>query len=43
MDFLSMVSFAVLFLLVILILVKLYSGRQVDFTPQMLDLKNELN
>jgi len=36
-------AFAVLFMLVILILVKLYSGKTTDITPQMLDLKNELN
>ena len=43
MDILTLGAFAVLFLLVILILVKLYSTRSVDNTAQMLDLKNELN
>ncbi|MCL2719919.1 MAG: DNA recombination protein RmuC [Treponema sp.] len=43
MDILTLGAFAVLFLLVILILVKLYSGKNADFTPQMLDLKNELH
>jgi len=36
-------AFVVLFLLVILILVKLYGGKTADLTPQMIDLKNELN
>jgi len=43
MDFVTLAAFAVLFMLVILILVKLYSGKTTDLTPQMLDLKNELN
>jgi len=43
MDILTLGAFAILFLLVILILVKLYSGKTADFTPQMLDLKNELH
>lgn len=43
MDILTIGAFAVLFLLVILILIKLYSGKQTDLTPQMIDLKNELN
>jgi len=43
MDILTLGAFAVLFLLVILILVKLYTGKTADLTPQMLDLKNELN
>jgi len=43
MDFLTIGAFAVLFLLVILILVKLYSGKTADLTPQMLDLKNQLD
>jgi len=43
MDILTLGAFAVLFLLVILILIKLYSTRTTDLTPQMLDLKNELN
>ena len=37
------IAFAVLFILVILILVKLYSGKNQDFSPQLLDLKNQLN
>jgi len=43
MDILTIGAFAVLFLLIILILIKLYSGKTADLTPQMLDLKNELN
>jgi DNA recombination protein RmuC len=43
MDIVTLTAFAVLFLLVILILIKQYSGKTADFTPQMLDLKNELN
>ncbi|MDR0322148.1 MAG: DNA recombination protein RmuC [Treponema sp.] len=43
MDILTLGAFAVLFLLVILILIKLYSGKAADIAPQMLDLKNELN
>jgi len=39
----TVIAFAVLFLLVIIILVKLGSGKAVDISPQMLDLKNELN
>ena len=42
MDIITFAAFAVLFLLVILILVKLYSSRTTDLSPQMLDLKNEL-
>jgi DNA recombination protein RmuC len=42
MDFLTLGAFAVLFLLVILILIKLYTGKT-DISPQMLDLKNEIN
>ena len=36
-------AFAVLFLLVILVLVKLYSNKTADLTPQLIDLKNQLN
>jgi len=36
-------AFAVLFVLVILILVKLYSEKASDVSPQLIDLKNELN
>jgi len=43
MDIFTLGAFAVLFLLVILILIKLYTGKTMDLTPQMLDLKNELN
>jgi len=43
MDIITLTAFAILFLLVILILIKLYSGKTADLTPQMLDLKNELN
>ncbi|MDR0302053.1 MAG: DNA recombination protein RmuC [Treponema sp.] len=43
MDIVTLIAFAVLFMLVILILIKLYSGKTTDITPQMLDLKNELN
>jgi len=43
MDIVTLAAFAVLFMLVILILIKLYSGKTTDITPQMLDLKNELN
>ena len=42
MDIIVITAFSVLFFLVILILVKLYSGKTTDITPQMLDLKNEL-
>jgi len=43
MDIVTLAAFAVLFMLVILILIKLYSVKTTDITPQMLDLKNELN
>jgi len=43
MDFLTLGAFIVLFLLVILVLVKLYSGKTGDLTPQLIDLKNQLN
>jgi DNA recombination protein RmuC len=46
MDFFTlgvMCAFAVLLLLVVLILVKLFSAKPQDLTPQLLDLKNELN
>ena len=43
MDILTICAFAVLFMLVILILAKLYSGKTADISPQMLDLKNELH
>ncbi|MDR0323088.1 MAG: DNA recombination protein RmuC [Treponema sp.] len=39
----ALFAFALLFLLVILILVKLYSGKPNDISPQLLDLKNEIN
>ncbi|MCL1836457.1 MAG: DNA recombination protein RmuC [Treponema sp.] len=41
--FIAAAAFAGLFALVILVLVKLYSGKTADLTPQILDLKNELN
>ncbi|MCL2265293.1 MAG: DNA recombination protein RmuC [Treponema sp.] len=43
MDFLTLGAFTVLFLLVILILVKLYSSKQVDNTAQIIDLRNQLD
>jgi len=43
MDLLTLGAFAVLFLLVILILVKLYSSKQTDYSAQMIDLKNQIN
>jgi len=42
MEVITIGAFAVLFLLVILILIKLFSVKKEDITPQMLDLKNEL-
>ena len=42
MDLLTLGAFAVLFLLVILILVKLYSSKQTDYSAQMIDLKNQI-
>ena len=43
MDIITLGAFAVLFLLVILILIKLYTGKTTDITPQIYELKNELN
>ena len=43
MTVLAIAAFTLLFALVILIVIKLYSGKTTDLTPQMLDLKNELN
>jgi len=43
MAMFTIVAFAILLLLVIIVLVKLNSNRAVDISPQMLDLKNELN
>jgi len=43
MFYFTFAAFAVLFLLVIIILVKLFSGKTVDLSPQLIDLKNELN
>jgi len=46
MEVFTIAAFAVLFLFVIVILVKLFSGKtkeQPDITPQIIDLKNELN
>jgi len=42
MDYITIGAFAVLFLLVILVLVKLYTAKTDNITPQMIDLKNEL-
>jgi DNA recombination protein RmuC len=43
MVYLTLGAFIILFLLVILILVKLYSSKTTDYTTQMIDLKNQLN
>ncbi|MDR2941853.1 MAG: DNA recombination protein RmuC [Treponema sp.] len=48
MDIITLAAFAVLFMLIILILIKLYSSKTTGtlvpyITSQMLDLKNELN
>jgi DNA recombination protein RmuC len=43
MELITLGAFAVLFLLVILILIKLYSNKASDISPQILDLKNQLN
>ena len=43
MDILTLGAFAILFLLVILILVKLYSAKQTDLIPQLIDLRNQLD
>jgi len=43
MDIFTLGAFAVLFLLVILILVKLYSGKAVDLAPQLIDLRNQID
>jgi DNA recombination protein RmuC len=43
MDFLTLGAFAILFLLVILILVKLYSGKTADISPQLIDLRNQID
>jgi DNA recombination protein RmuC len=37
------IAIAVLLVLAVIILIKLYSGKATDLSPQMLDLKNELN
>jgi len=42
-DLFTLGAFAVLFLLVILILIKLYSSKQQDYSVQMLDLKNQIS
>jgi DNA recombination protein RmuC len=42
MEIIFISAFVVLFLLVILVLVKLYSGKTADLSPQMIDLKNQL-
>ena len=38
----TIIAFTILLILIILILVKLYSGKAADFSPQLLDLKNQL-
>jgi len=43
MDLITLGAFTVLFLLVILILIKLYSNKTADYSAQMIDLKNQLN
>lgn len=43
MELYAIATFAVFFILVILILVRLYSAKAVDISPQIIDLKNELN
>jgi DNA recombination protein RmuC len=43
MEFIFIAAFAVILLLIVFILIKLNSGKTTDLTPQMLDLKNELN
>ncbi|MCL1955535.1 MAG: DNA recombination protein RmuC [Spirochaetes bacterium] len=42
MDLITLGAFAVLFLLVILILIKLYSNKTADYSAQMIDLKNQI-
>ena len=42
MIVLAIAAFAVLFTLIIIILIKLYSGKTADISPQLLDFKNEL-
>jgi DNA recombination protein RmuC len=43
MIILGISAFVVLFILTIIILIKLYSGNKADLSPQILDLKNDLN
>ncbi|MCL2801205.1 MAG: DNA recombination protein RmuC [Treponema sp.] len=43
MDIFTLGAFAVLFLLVILILVKQYSGKGMDITPQIIELNRQIN
>ena len=43
MTVLVISAFTVLFVLIIIILVKLYSEKTADISPQILDFKNELN
>jgi len=40
---LAVAAFAILFVLMIIILIKLYSGKTEDVSPQILDFKNDLN
>ncbi|MCL2266414.1 MAG: DNA recombination protein RmuC [Treponema sp.] len=42
MDLFTLGAFAILFLLIILILVKLYTGKAADMTPQLIDLRNQI-
>jgi len=43
MIILAVAAFTILFLLIILIMIKLYSSKTENLSPQMLDLKNEIN
>jgi len=42
-EIIIVTAFVVLFFLVIMILVKLYSSKQTDYSAQMLDLKNQIS
>ena len=43
MEIIILTAFVVLFFLVIMILVKLYSNKTADYSAQMLDLKNQIS
>ena len=43
MEIIAITAFVVLFFLVIMILVKLYSNKAADYSAQMIDLKNQIN